>query len=154
MTPTNNQGVKYGNHQQTRSLEQGKARRPEATAQAEGYLGHPHPPPECPLGPQSCHVQLGHRQQVAWLRSCQLAGARHHPRKSGVIPCHGDPEENTATSAVRIDRTYEVSSVGLAGKISPTRRSVPVSEQGCKVTPCFDASIRTDRALLGRICRP
>jgi hypothetical protein len=32
MTPINNQGVKDGNHQQTRSLEQGKARRAEATA--------------------------------------------------------------------------------------------------------------------------
>jgi integrase len=47
MTPINNQGVCYGNHQQTRSLEQGKARRPEATPQAERHLGDPHLPPEC-----------------------------------------------------------------------------------------------------------
>jgi hypothetical protein len=36
MTPINNEGVKDGNDQKTRSLEQVKARRPEAVAQAQG----------------------------------------------------------------------------------------------------------------------
>ncbi|WP_240327738.1 hypothetical protein [Dechloromonas sp. HYN0024] len=66
--------------------------------------------------------------KIAWLRSCQFAGARHHPREPGAIPCQGDAEKNAAASAVRTDGANKGSGVRLAGKISPAKRSVPVSK--------------------------
>lgn len=62
-------------------------------------------------------------------------------------------KKNAAASAIRTDGTDEGGGVCLAGKVSSAQRSVPVSEQGCNVSPCIDAPTCTYRASLGRICR-
>ena len=96
------------------TVEQGQVDRADATAEAQGDLGHADPPAARRENAGSCDVQSGDRQQAEGMRSDETAGARRLPWLPLAATCRERP--HLGNRSPTINRLHRCSLHETAGQ--------------------------------------